>query len=369
MATPQSGSVLSYRIGDITLDVARCRVRRGNNTLSLGKLTYELLLALAEAAPRVVKQEELVKRLWGGRYVSPDTIKQRVKLLRQSLEDDADDPRYIRVVRGQGYRLIPDVRQLTVASRPLAWKRPVFVALTITVIGLVLAIGTFWRGQDQSIAVLPFQDMSPNGDQEYFANGIAVELISELALLDGLRVAGRAFSFSFGQSDKDPQAIGEALDVNSILGGSIRKDGDRIRVTAELIDAATGSQIWFEVYDGDLTDIDLLIALNQGDRDALKAAMLALPVSSPAYTELYSPVLQVFDSPKIVLSTLQRIYRDANVQWLSKLHDIALLATFFGDHEFALRVKAEEVRNIRFVSSRSGIPSCPMSGACRGLSN
>ena len=107
MSVPKN--ITNYRFSDITLDTARRRVRRGATNIRLGKLTYELLLFLVEEAPRVVTQEEVATRLWGDRVATPDTIRQRAKLLRKALSDDPDQPRYFSVVRGQGYRLIPDV--------------------------------------------------------------------------------------------------------------------------------------------------------------------------------------------------------------------------------------------------------------------
>ena len=108
---------------------------------------------------------------------------------------------------------------------------------------------------EKSIAVLPFVDMSPDGDQEYFGDGIAEELLNELTSLDGLRVAGRTSSFSFKNSDDDLRTIGEALNVSLILEGSVRKDGDRLRITAQLINVADGYHHWSETYDRDLVDI------------------------------------------------------------------------------------------------------------------
>ena len=99
---------------------------------------------------------------------------------------------------------------------------------------------------DKSIAVLPFADMSPNGDQEYFGDGIAEELLNELVLLDGLHVAGRTSSFSFKGRNEDLKMIGEALDVGTILEGSIRKSGNRVRITAQLIDAIEDVHLLFE---------------------------------------------------------------------------------------------------------------------------
>jgi len=108
---------------------------------------------------------------------------------------------------------------------------------------------------DRSIGVLPFADMSPEGNQEYFGDGIAEELLNELVRLDGLRVASRTSSFSFKNVTIDVTEIAETLNVSSILEGSIRKDGNRVRITAQLINAADGYQLWSETYDRELTDI------------------------------------------------------------------------------------------------------------------
>jgi len=110
-------------------------------------------------------------------------------------------------------------------------------------------------GGSRTIAVLPFRDMSPDGDQEYFGDGIADELINELARLEGLRVASRTSSFSFKDSAELPQGIGEALGVRTLLEGSVRIIGDRVDVRARLIGADDGFEIWSDDYESELTDI------------------------------------------------------------------------------------------------------------------
>jgi TolB-like protein/tetratricopeptide (TPR) repeat protein len=106
-----------------------------------------------------------------------------------------------------------------------------------------------------SIAVLPFADMSPGKDQEYFSDGIAEEIIDSLARVDGLKVIGRTSSFSFKGKNDDLRAIGEKLGVAHVLEGSVRKAGDRIKITAELINAADGSHLWSQAFDRKLTDV------------------------------------------------------------------------------------------------------------------
>jgi TolB-like protein len=123
---------------------------------------------------------------------------------------------------------------------------------------VVVAVTLFFTWppeEDRSIAVLPFEDLSPAGDQEYFGNGIADELRLELQRLDGLRVAGRTSSIASTQNDEDLMTIGEFLNVDSILEGSIRKEGNRIKIVAQLINADDGFPIWSESYDRELANI------------------------------------------------------------------------------------------------------------------
>ncbi len=424
--------------------------------------------------------------------------------------------------------------------------------------GLFVAVSVIfylaWPRDDRSIAVLPFEDNSPGGDQAYFANGIADELRLELQGLDGLRVAGRTSSIA--SAKEDSKTIGEILNVDSILEGSIRKEGNSVRITAQLTHVADGFTIWSESYDRELENIfemqeeiatsvagalgvrlgvgainafrgagtrnveaykaylqsltrtltrqeqirlleraveldpnyaaawsmlglrtlrarwesrpdqiseiverayqlvlrgvqlnpesasaqsilavvrnaqfdwvgaeqghmraielladryyvtsyanmlirngrtayaqkqygfaktleplggrppglawhaslaqgriaeakeisnwqndpfenNLDIAFSERDPDALKAAIQSMPKTNVATIGLYAPVLAEFDSPERILSMLRDVYRDENLQWPRKLHDIAMVAAYFGDPQFALKVKGEEVR-------------------------
>jgi DNA-binding winged helix-turn-helix (wHTH) protein len=144
-----------YRFADVTLDVGQARLERDGEPIELGRLTYRLLLAFVESAPNVLTHDELVRRVWGGRATSPETVVQRVKLLRDALQDDAERPRYIGLVRGQGYRLIAAVEpiqaavailQRAVPPSPAGWRRPGMalagVAAVLTV--SVAAAGYLW---------------------------------------------------------------------------------------------------------------------------------------------------------------------------------------------------------------------------------
>ncbi|MCH7510701.1 MAG: hypothetical protein IIB68_12835 [Proteobacteria bacterium] len=446
--------------------------------------------------------------------------------------------------------------------------------------GLFVAVAVIfyvaWPRDDRSIAVLPFEDISPGGDQAYFGNGIADELRLELQRLDGLRVAGRTSSIASAQEDS--KTIGEILNVDSILEGSIRKEGNSVRITVQLTNVADGFTIWSESYNRKLENIfemqeeiatsvagalgvrlgvggvnafkgagtqnveayeaylqgmgqpfaqatvsferatqldpnyaaawaqlglstgslhwralpedapaifernhpfivraveldpesavantllanslyffrrdwigadkayakalllltdrynlnhranmlmragrsamarqlydkaesleplggwpacfreyvslaqlnfteakeiaewyrgdslmmnfGIEIALNEGDPEKIKTAIRSLPKTKLSTDALYYPVLSVFDTPEMVLSVLRAIYADEGTQWPSKLHDIALLAAYFDDPQFALQVKAEEVRN---TPARQGALWYPVMSEVRQL--
>lgn len=251
-----------FRIGNLTLDTGRRVLLCDSKPVPLGKLTYQLLLTLVEAAPNTVSHDELVDAIWGGRPVSPETISQRVKLLRDALSDDPHHPRYVELVRGQGYRLVPPV-EVVPAESP-STGRGKWLTLIGVAIGLVVAAGlVFWIArvpsgpmrEGSSIAVLPFADLSPAHDQQYFADGIAEEILNLLSETTTLRVIARTSSFSFRDEEADVRRIAERLDATHVLEGSVRKQGDLVRVTVRLVDASDGRQLWSESYDREVRNI------------------------------------------------------------------------------------------------------------------
>ena len=247
-----------YKIGDIILETGPRKVSRDGEILEMGGLTYDFLSSLVHSAPNVVENDELADKIWSGRTVSPETITRRAAMLRQALSDDAESPRYFEVVRGRGYRMVADVTQLTgpaeIPRKRLTLLAASCAALSLIVVGIV-GWFIFANERMETVAVLPFEDMSPNADQQYLARGIAAEIINELAGFDGLRVVGQVSSFSYGESNKSLRAIGEELGADSILVGSVRKDGNSLRVTAQLLDSNSEYHIWSQEFDRNLTDI------------------------------------------------------------------------------------------------------------------
>jgi TolB-like protein/DNA-binding winged helix-turn-helix (wHTH) protein len=251
-----------FRFGDLTLDTGRRLLLCDSKPIPLGRLTYRLLLTLVEAAPNMVSHDQLIDSVWGGRSASPETISQRIKLLRDALSDDPHNPRYVELVRGQGYRLLPRVEVLPDEPPPRSrsrWVVPMGAAVSLAAAAAIV----FWIMTAQtdavperlSVAVLPFTDLSPGQDQQYLADGLAEEILNLLSKVTTLRVIARTSSFSFRDKDADIARISKALGVTHVLEGSVRKAGDRIRVTVRLVDASNGGRVWSESYDQPVGDV------------------------------------------------------------------------------------------------------------------
>jgi TolB-like protein/DNA-binding winged helix-turn-helix (wHTH) protein/Flp pilus assembly protein TadD len=281
---------MKYRVSDLTIDTGRQVVNRAAEAIPLPKLSYDLLLVLARAAPNVVSVDELMGLVWPGIVVSPETVSQRVKLLRDALDDDPRAPRYIGGLRGRGYQMVatveeidadPAVKPATPTDDPPALppdSRRRRTPLALLIIVVVLVLGWFLAERilishphaqgkpavlssapptvsQSSIAVLPFVDMSEKKDQEYFSDGLSEELIERLGKTQGLRVIARTSSFYFKGRSEKLDAIAKELRVAHVLEGSVRKSGDRLRVTAQLVRADTSELVWSETFDRDLRDV------------------------------------------------------------------------------------------------------------------
>lgn len=269
-SVPESESLTGYRFADITLDPVRRTVSRGGTEVKLGKLTYELLLLLVDAAPRVVTQDEVAERLWNDRHVTQDTVRQRVKLLRKALSDDAEVPRYFTVIRGQGYRLIPDV-EIVAAESPPIWRRRRRLAASIALIAVAALSVFFWRvpgiqdegdipvnlarsiPHERSIAVLPFESLVPDSDSTNFVGGIHNDLLTQLSKVSSLKIISRTSVLGYRDRNENLRHIGDELNVATILEGSVQRSGDSVRINVQLIDAASDEHLWAESFDRELT--------------------------------------------------------------------------------------------------------------------
>jgi TolB-like protein/Tfp pilus assembly protein PilF/DNA-binding winged helix-turn-helix (wHTH) protein len=308
-----------YQVDDLVIDLGQRRVTRGGNDIPMPHLSFQLLVTLARSAPDVVTFDQLTERVWPGLVITPETISQRVKLVRDALGDEPHAPRYIAGVRGSGYRMVATVRPLKDRRRPAPgqelpyWIKSEGVAeagdatATATpparapaaaesptagstvapprafawlgaflVIALLLAapwaITHYLRAPKvtqetasgpgvvivqpaRTIAVLPLIDMSPDRSNAYLGDGLAQELSARLARLPGVRVAASTSAFAFRGRTTDARTIAQTLGVRHILEGSVHREGDRLRVTAQLIDGTSGYDVWSQTYNRTWRDL------------------------------------------------------------------------------------------------------------------
>ena len=281
-----------YRFDDLIVDTGRCSVARNGVEIPLPRLSYELLLTLVQASPNLVTIDELNAKVWPGVVVSPETISQRIKLLRAALGDPAATPRYICTVRGRGYRLRVPVEagpEASAMSIPVA-TQPTQRRTARRWVGLSIAVGLSailaWfatrdagspasaptvRGVasvDPSIAVLPLVNRSTRPEDVVFADGVHDDILTRLAQIDGIRVIARTSVERFRATTLDIREIGERLDVATVLEGSVQRDGDRVRINLQLIDAVSGAHLWAGNYDRELTAGNLF-ALQSGVAQAV----------------------------------------------------------------------------------------------------
>ncbi len=217
------------RFGEFEVDLEAGYLFKRGVKVRLRQQLFAVLSVLLEHAGTVVTREELQRRLWPeGVFVDFETdLNTLIARLREALGDSTEHPRYIETLPKRGYRFL----------RPAVAKK---------------AAEKRWKN---SIAVLPFVDLSPERDQEYFCDGLAEELINSLSHIRALRVAARTSAFSFKGKELDIRRIGERLNVRTVLEGSVRKAGERLRITVQLVNVADGYHLWSGQYDRDLADI------------------------------------------------------------------------------------------------------------------
>lgn len=282
--------------GDLKLDLRDQRLYLGDEQLKLGSKAYGVVAALMARPRELVSKDELFETVWPGLAVSESVLTTAIKEARQAFGDDARNPTIIETVHGRGYRFLRDVaatddlpgsrppqqpdaeRSSTQPAKPgpdawiAAWAQKPWAAPVAFAVLVIFSLGIAWsymRSQTtidpaailtpavhpKSIAVLPFDDMSPNGDQQWFAAGLTEELLSALARAPDIRVASRKASERYASPGIDIQAAAAALGVANVLEGSVRRDKDRVRVTAQLIRASDGFHLWSESYDRPASDI------------------------------------------------------------------------------------------------------------------
>jgi TolB-like protein len=248
------------RFGDFDVDLRSCELRKHGMRIKLQVQPFQVLKTLLEHPGVVVTREELQKGIWpADMFVDFDQgLNNAVKKLREALGDDAEKPRFIETLSKRGYRFIASVEELGNGERtPAGPPAPVTV---------------------DSIAVLPFTSMTADSEDEFFADGMTEEIINSLAQIEQLRVVARTSAFSFKGKYIYVRAVGKRLNVRTVLLGSVRRAGNELRITAQLVNAEDGYHLWSERYDREMKDIfDIQDEIARSIVERLKVTLAANP--------------------------------------------------------------------------------------------
>lgn len=302
-----------YEFGPFTLDADERLVSRDGTALAMTPKVFDTLLHLVRNQGRVLTKDELVQKIWPDTFVEEVNLAVNISTLRRLLGEGPQDGRYIVTVSGRGYRFVAPVHAISatgkklfedptapepvretsvatvrdievegddltephlepggqdvsaVAFSPNRSNRLLIAILSVIAVLLITVVGIFFTKHRQirraprlvsaSIAVLPFADLSEKKDQEFFSDGLADELTNDLAKVRGLKVIARSSAFQFKGKNEDLRTVGHQLGVSNILEGSVRREGNRVRITAELTKVDDGFQLWSETYDRQIDDV------------------------------------------------------------------------------------------------------------------
>ena len=298
----------SFYLGDQRIEPARCAILAAEGKIRVEPRVMDVLVLMVTHAGQVVTREEFIKTVWSGTFVTDEVLSRCIYRLRQALGDNPRKPQFIETVPKRGYRLIAPVRKTAavaeslpepadklqesidqqqmipvpehqglVTRKHLYWIVPaVAVCISLAVYlfrfagipqpahvssshadGAEDAASAYPKAPEtrNSIAVLPFVNMSDNRENDYFCDGISEELIGLLAKVPHLKVVARTSSFVFKDKGTDVRRIAELLGVDNVLEGSVRLAGNHIRVSAQLINASTGYHLWAETFDTQFEDV------------------------------------------------------------------------------------------------------------------
>jgi TolB-like protein/DNA-binding winged helix-turn-helix (wHTH) protein/Tfp pilus assembly protein PilF len=346
---PQDASWEIWRVGDLVVDVAQQRVMRDAEVIDLPKLSFDLLLALARRAPAVVSNEELMQQVWPGLIVSPETVVQRVKLLRTALGDSSVEPRYIAALRSRGYRLVVEARRNSgpplisgaaaqsgtpapasgpVAAPTVAPSQPadqargprprmvaVLAAVAILALGLLLTVARRADTDDQAsvtsaaieqdaalrarrtVAVLPFKSLSVATSDQLIAAGIAEATLDRLTQVPGLIVIARDSASQAAAatpaSEPSQREIGARLNAAYLLVGSLQRSGEILRITARLVESQTGVQTWSSSFDRREREV-FALQVEIADRVSRVLEERIVGIRAPAIEPVPSPNFEAY---------------------------------------------------------------------------
>lgn len=324
----ENGALVSLlRFGVFELDPAVPELRRQGRRVHLQEMPLRALEMLVERPGELIPRDAFFAHLWPDDHsgILDDNLNTAIAKLRLALNDSAHHPRYIETVPKRGYRFVAPVAAdeaspaappspvEAVAAEPAGrrfWTRRMILgaAVSLLLAGVVLAtllLGLNTRSREtraaaaprfESLAVLPFVNASGNPDDDYFSDGLSEELMGRLARSEDLRVVSRTSSFALEDEGLDAREIGRILGADALVEGSMRRDGERLRISVHLVDASNGYQLWSQTYDRRIDDVfavqqDIALSvantLAGGLLEPAEARALSAPGTDPVAYDLY----------------------------------------------------------------------------------
>ena len=238
---------VQYRFKDFVLDPDRRELAGGSGAIVIGPQVFDLLTYLVQNRERVVTKDNLIDVVWGGRIISESTLTSHINAVRKAIGDTGEEQHLVRTIARKGYRFVGDVQESNGSKRPNLAALPEPSAQS--------PAPALTLPDRPSIAVLPFVNLSGDPSQDYFVDGIVDDIISALSRMRWLFVIARNSSFTYKGRAVDVKQVGRELGVRYILEGSLRMVASRVRITGQLIDAATGATLWSERFESALDDV------------------------------------------------------------------------------------------------------------------
>jgi TolB-like protein len=233
---------LRYLFEDFALDADKRELCRGADAVSVTPQAFDVLLYLIRNRERVVSKDDLISAIWGGRIVSDAALATRLNAARAAIGDAGDQQRLIKTLQKKGFRFVGNVQEIDIADAS-------------TTANSAIPLAAPAPSDKPAIAVLPFQNLSGDPEQEYFADGLVDDIITALSRFRALLVIARNSSFTYKGRPVDIKQVGHQLGVRYVLEGSVRTAGNRLRISGQLIDVATGAHLWADRFDGLMEDI------------------------------------------------------------------------------------------------------------------
>ncbi|HEX2633524.1 MAG TPA: winged helix-turn-helix domain-containing protein, partial [Bradyrhizobium sp.] len=255
--------VLKYQFSEFEIDLNQQELRRLGEAVHIEPQVFDLIVHLVRNHERIVSKDELIETIWNGRIISEAALSSRINGARRALGDNGNDQALIRTLHKRGFRFVGDVQAIDAGApttdtqaAPLAPDRPsdppggVSVSAEVSRLDDVVSESVKAEAITRSsIAVIPFGNMSDDPENDYFSYGLTEDIIRLLARNRWLSVISRHSTIAFQGRVVDAREIGELLGVRYVMVGSVRKNRDAVRITAELVRAADGKQLWADKYD------------------------------------------------------------------------------------------------------------------------